>query len=218
MQQKNKIEQWEKELAEIASDVTDLIENQHIFHRLGEIIQTNPKINKDNFFWDHLKANYGAALVIGIARQVDERKDVVSLMRLLKDLERNNGVITRQWFVDQYKPDFMKAIGEQHFTDRFGNGIELDNSIIKKDIEELTLTTANVEKFRHTRIAHRKKDRGLEFDLSFQEVDTALASLEKLVIKYEALLNQAGFERLMPSILYDWEEIFCTPWIEKNGI
>ncbi len=213
------IEQWKKELEEITNDVTDLIENQHVFHRLGEIIKANPKIAKDNFFWDHLRANYGAAMVIGIARQVDEKKVVISLMRLLKDLERNYTVVTKKWFGDQYEnsPSALpRQIGEAHFADSFGNNAELDPAIVKKDIADLSAVTANVEKFRHTRIAHKNKDKSLKIDLSFQEVDDALAFLEKLVIKYQLLLNQAGYPKLMPSVHYDWEEVFRTPWLDDS--
>jgi hypothetical protein len=210
----SQIEQWKMELGEITNDVTDLMENQHIFHRVGEIILANIKINSDNFFWDHLRANYGAAMVVGIGRQVDERRDVISLMRLLKSIEKNNKIITKKWFADQYGTGLIRQVGEQHFADHFGKIETLDASVIKNDIAGLTAITENVKKFRHTRIAHKNKDRSLQIDLSFREIDDAVAFLEKLVIKYQLLLNQKGFTTLMPTVVYDWEAVLRTPWIE----
>jgi len=209
------ITRWKKEIEEITNDVTDLIENQHVFHRLGEIIQANSKLSKDNFFWDHLRANYGAAMVIGIARQVDGKAVVISLVRLLKDIERNHNIITKSWFADQYTT-LPRQIGEAHFVEHFGTGAEIDVSLVKKDINDLSTATKTIQKFRHTRIAHKNKDKTIKIDLSFQEVDNALALLEKLVIKYQLLLNQAGFSELMPSIHYNWEEIFRVPWINDS--
>jgi|SRR3989344_1920342 len=210
------IERWRNELKELTDDVIDLVENQHIYHRIGEIIAANPKISQDNFFWDHLRANYGAAMVVGIARQVDERRDVISLMRLLKDIERNASIITKQWFADRYEATLPRQIGERDFAENFGSGESLDPAIMRKDITDFSLITANVEKFRHTRIAHKNKDHSLRINLSFREVDDALTFLKNLIIKYQLLLNQSGMPDLMPVIQYDWEAILRVPWIEKK--
>jgi hypothetical protein len=125
-----KINQWKKEIEIITSDVTDTIESQFVFKRLGEIVKANPKINTDNLFWDHLKANFGASLVLGVARQVDNRKEVVSLWKLLKDIKVNASIITRDWFADQYEPNLSHQIGEQHFAEHFGSKSELDAAIV----------------------------------------------------------------------------------------
>jgi hypothetical protein len=50
-----KINQWKKEIEIITSDVTDTIESQFVFKRLGEIVKANPKINTDNLFGIILK-------------------------------------------------------------------------------------------------------------------------------------------------------------------
>lgn len=209
----SKIQQWKKEFGEITDDLIDIVENQSIFHRIGEIIQANPAINQDNFFWDHLRANYSAAMVVGIARQVDERRDVISFMRLLKDIERNASVITKQWFADQYEPHLPRQIGEAHFAENFGTGASLDSTIVKKDITDLASITAGIEKYRHTRIAHKAKDPAARTNLTFKDLDDAVDHLAKLITKYQLLLNQSGMPNLMPVIQYDWEAILRTPWI-----
>ena len=209
-----KIEQWKKEIGVIIADVTDAIESQFIFKRLSEIVNTNPKIKTDNLFWDHLTANFGAFLVLGIARQVDERREVISLLKLLKDIRDNAVVITRNWFADQYEPNLPRQIGEQHFSESFGSGATLDAAIVEKDIHDLESTTAKVKRFRHNRIAHKNADERLVISLNFAEVEEALRVIENLVIKYQLLLNQSGYDKLMPTITYNWESIFRTPWIE----
>lgn len=210
-----KIEQWKNEFDEITNDLIDIVENQFIFHRVGEIIQANSKINQDNFFWDHLRANYSAAMVVGIARQVDENRHVISFMRLLKDIERNTAVLTKTWFADQYEPNLPRQIGEAHFAENFGSGEVLDPSVVRKDIADLSSITAGIEKYRHTRIAHKAKDPALRTNLTFKDLDDAVGHLAKLITKYQLLLNQAGMPNLMPVIQYDWEAILRTPWIEK---
>lgn len=212
-----KIIQWKKEIERITNDVTDAIESQFIFKRVAELVGANPKINTDNLFWDHLRASFGAYMVLAIARQVDERTEVVSLLKLLKDIRGNSSILTRDWFSAQYEPNLNRQIGEQHFIEHFGTGTELEPAIVEKDIKTLECGTKKVEHFRHTRIAHKNADERLVIDLNFSEVEAALKVIEDLVIKYQLLLNQAGYEKLMPTITYNWESIFRTPWIE-NGI
>jgi hypothetical protein len=68
--------------------------------------------------------------VLGVARQVDNRKEVVSLWKLLKDIKVNASIITRDWFADQYEPNLSHQIGEQHFAEHFGSKSELDAAIV----------------------------------------------------------------------------------------
>jgi len=211
-----KIIQWKKELERITNDVTDTIESQFIFKRMVEIVGANSKINTDNLFWDHLRANFGADMVLGITRQVDERTEVVSLLKLLKDIRANSTLLTRDWFATQYEPNLPRQIGEQHFAEHFGTGTELDPAIVEQDIKTLEAATKKVERFRHTRIAHKNADERLVIELNFTEVEIALKVVEDLVIKYQLLLNQAGYDRLMPTITYNWESIFRTPWIDTE--
>lgn len=211
----SKIGQWKDEIERITNDFTDTIEARHILSRLREIITANPKINTDNLFWDHLTASFGASMVLGIARQVDERTEVISLLKLLNDIRSNASIITREWFADQYKPTLPREIGEQHFAENFGQMAELDTAIVEKDIQDLNQATAKVKKFRHTRIAHKNADERLVIDLNFEEVDKAIEVIERIVIKYQLLLNQSGMPQLMPVIQYDWEAIFREPWLKE---
>ncbi len=211
-----KIEQWRREMERITNDVTDTIESQFIFKRLAEIVAANPKINTNNLFLDHLTANFGASMILGIARQVDERTEVVSLLKLLKDIRDNSKAVTRDWFAAQYEPKLPRQIGERDFAQHFGSGSELDAAMVEKDIKDLESATAKIEKFRHTRIAHKNADDRLVIDLNFAEVEAALNVVEKLVIRYQLLLNQSGYTELMPTITYNWESVFRTPWIEDS--
>ena len=211
------IEKWKKEIERIKDDTTDTIEAQFIFKRLGEIVASNPKINSDNLFCDHLTASFGASLVLGVARQVDDRTEVVSLLKLLEELKNNPAVITKQWYGDQYEngpSPLGRAFADQSFEEHFGSKAELDPVLVEKDIQELKSATKKVERFRHTRIAHKNADERLVIDLNFSEVEEALKVIERLVIKYYLLLYKGGYTELMPTIGYNWEAIFRTPWIE----
>lgn len=211
-----KIEQWKKEIETITRDVTDTIESQFIFKRLGEIVAANPKISTDNLFWDHLAASFGADLVLGITRQVDTRTEVISLLKLLEDIRSNPGTLTKQWYGDQYEQGGIlgRPFAIQSYEEHFSVGDDLDPAMLEEDLQTLKTATAKVARFRHTRIAHKNADERLVISLNFAEVEEALKVIENLVIKYQLLLNQSGYDKLMPTITYNWESIFRTPWIE----
>src|SRR5579863_6851010 len=170
MDVETKIDQWRREIEIITSDVTDAIENQFIFNRVSQIVAANQKINRDNLFWDHLSANFGASSVLGIARQVDERSEVISLLKLLEDIKNNPGVATKTWLADLYQAKLPRQLGEQAFAEHFGLGEDIDPAILVEDIRKLKSATAKVARFRHTRIAHKNADKKLVIDLSFDEV------------------------------------------------
>lgn len=211
-----KIEQWKREIKVITNDVMDAIENQFIFNRVSEIVAANSKINKDNLFWDHFAASFGASSVLGITRQVDERTEVISLLKLLEDIKDNPGIATKTWLADLYEATLPRQMGEQAFVEHFGSGEDVDPAILEEDIRQLKVATSKVARFRHTRIAHKNASEKLVVDLSFDEAREALKVIEELVIKYNLLLNGGGFQKLMPEIQYGWEIVFRTPWIEKN--
>ena len=50
--------------------------------------------------------------------------------------------------------------------------------------------------------------------LRFNELTDAVQLLEKLTIKYVALIKAEVYSTLLPTFQYDWKEIFRFAWIE----
>lgn len=213
------LNKWRSAIEDITSDVTDLIENRFVFNRVVEMVNSNKELQQDNLYWDYLKLNHGSAMVLGISRQVDPNKHTYGFIKLLEDISKNSSTLTVEWFISFYKNptrELGKLMGEKDFRENFGAGKHVDKKIIDEDIGALKNATKVIQKFRHNRIAHKNKDKSLSFSLDFSEIGKALDILEKLVIKYHLLLNQAGFvDGLLPVIQYEWEEIFCKPWLKE---
>jgi hypothetical protein len=58
-----------------------------------------------SYFWQYLGDTYAATQALAIRRQADLRKDVISLARLLTDLSRDAGYMTRQAFLELWPED-----------------------------------------------------------------------------------------------------------------
>ncbi|MDB5189997.1 MAG: methylase [Parcubacteria group bacterium] len=211
------LKNWKEALEGITNNVIDMVESHFLFVRTMEVATANLDLGEGGFFWDHLKKNYASAMVLGIARQVDDRKEVESLHKFLKDLKKNHKIITKDWYASEYEksPALGKEFGEIAFEKDFGSGESLDETIVQTDIDALVLTTSKIEDFRHKRVAHKNKDKTLIFDVSFDDLTHALEELERIVKKYQVLINQSGME-LMPAIQYDWEKVYRVPWIKGS--
>ena len=187
------VNKWRDAIEDITNDVTDLIENRFVFNRVVKMVSENRELQQNNLYWDYLKLNHGSAMVLGISRQVDPDKHTYGLIKLLEDMSKNSPALTVDWFLSSYKNPTMelgKLMGEKDFRENFGTGSHVDKKIIEEDIKILKNATKIILQFRHNRIAHKNKDKSLSFSLDFSEIGKALDVLEKLVIKYQLLLNQ----------------------------
>lgn len=217
------IKRWKNLIEETTNDIADLVEDRYVFNEITSIVKKNQKLNKDNLFWDFLRTNYVASMVLGVCRQADINKNSLSLVNLLNEIFENPEVIIKEWFVAQYQKgkqgETKRAVvrqGEADFEKNFGRGNFIEPSIIYSDIGSLLYCTREIKKFRNKRIAHKDKNHKLKFNVNFNDLNKAIDALEQTTIKYNLLLNQSGYidSTLLPAIQYDWQEIFRIAWIK----
>lgn len=224
------IKKWKGLLDEIINDLTNLIENRHVFNEIVSICKENEELKEDNIFWQFLRINYVSSAVLNICRQIDTNPDSLSLINLLNEILQNPKAITKRWFASQYQKnikgdpqkmnDFKKimfGVGKVDFENKFGIRNFIRKSMVNSDVQKLKRHTKSIKKFRHKRIAHLDKNRKLKFHISFNDLDNAIDVLEEATLKYNLLLNQAAYAggTLLPTIQYDWKKIFKSPWIKK---
>lgn len=86
--------------------------------------------------------------------------------------------------------------------------------MVRKDYDMLNKKAKHLKRYTDKRIAHISV-RKVRVLLKFNDLDPALDYLDKLVIKYELILNAASYPgSIFPSGGEDWIEIFKTPWID----
>src|SRR5260370_38591736 len=152
MQQK--LEKWLKWLGEIHKDAEDLLESQHMFLTYIEIVKKNPDIESpaDYHWW--IRNNYISFIAMSIRRQAEWKDpDIISLGKLLKELEENPEVVTREW----YKKTFSYDWDDVDFTKAAGEGDYFNPEIAKKDLTTLTTLSQNITQFADRKIAHKSK-------------------------------------------------------------
>lgn len=167
-----KIRSWRKQIQTISTDLSDLQASRSVVERLRRAIAENPRLQTYNFLLDRMFRWYATSTLVMAYRDLDVRGDVVSMRRLLEDLRKNPGELTRDRFRKLHTgsdviaersadPESLSAfiMGrslEQYYTtiaDAKGRNLCVD--AIAADIDEIVAAAEDVHKARMTVYAHR---------------------------------------------------------------
>lgn len=208
MQQK--LEKWLKWIAEVHKDAEELLQSQYIFAAYVELVKNNPDIESPADFHWWTRNNYISYIAMSIRRQAEWKDpDIISLAKLLHEMQESPEVVTRQWYKDTFQYDWS----DTDFNNVAGKGAHFDPLIAQKDLETLTILSLNITKFADRKIAHKSKQPVPT--VKFDEIDGFIAEFEKILKKYILLFTASGYTGLRPIHQYDWEKIFTKPWIKK---
>ncbi|MFA5770769.1 MAG: hypothetical protein WC894_04730 [Patescibacteria group bacterium] len=195
-------------------DVEDLLYSKSQAEELERIIRANLFVQQNiGSFWEHYKLNLTYFLISKIWHQIDEDNRSLSLINLLKDLLSNHIFITKDWWVAQCEWLSLKT-----FENEFGKGDCLDPNLIREDVQSLKETTKEIKEFRHKQVGHKDKSGKFTSNISYAKIKKAINQIERLVIKYQLLLTQSGYENesLTPGP-DDWQVAFTKEWISSKN-
>lgn len=213
---KKEIANLRKGIGKIIKEVINLSDIEQIFYEIVAITEKNPKVSKNNSYWDFFKKIYISSMVLEICRQVDKDERSLSLINFLIQLRNDSFGINQSDFLKQYS---NKKHAVQIWKDSFENKKCVDCAMVILDIKKLESNTGKIYKFRNKKIAHKDKNNRLRFSLTFNDLKKAVKSIQNITEKYAWLFNVSNLPSSFYSTFADnWEEIFTIPWINKNKI
>lgn len=93
----------------------------------------------------------------------------------------------------------------------------LNVRLLDADLNALDAASKGLLAFTSGTIAHTSsKAIGKHFNLTFNDLDSAIDLLEKLTIAYRSLLTGKGSTSLIPVEQYDWYEQFTFAWRPRD--
>lgn len=206
---------WIEWITIIHNNIEELLTSQHIYKTYLEIVKNNPEIQSPRDFHDWVRKNYASAVAIHIRRELDIGSDVVSLKRLLTQIQKNPQIITKEWFKSMYKGSNAEDFAGGDFQNVAGVGEIFDPEIARRDIEKLEELGAHIEDYATLRLAHNSK-KSITKDPTYDDLDAFIKEYEEIVKKYILLFTASGYTSLTPTWQYDWEEIFTKLWIRPR--
>lgn len=215
------VERWTSWLTDdgpIAGTILRLQQDRERWRRLREMVASNPTIpdvdDTLGWFWYH----YACDAAIRIRRLADTADNSASLGRLLDEVATNASLLTRAWYLDQWRLRvsdddswelFHRANASEWF-DRFaGAGVpHLPTETAAHDAGRLEATVAPVKLFVDKRLAHHNP----KYDptLSYDQISTAIDTIGDLFNKYVRFVRQV--DPLPLTDLTAWGEAFTVAW------
>lgn len=174
-------QKWCDWLKVIEQEVSTLFAHHDIFGTTIEIVQNNQAIDKASPFWGYFIRTYADAMVMGIRRQCKDRKDSISLARLLREIAASPKLVQRSDFESLFRePDplgiYTRLKQEAFDTYAKPGSPYIDSARVINDLHSLKHTCKAIEEYADRRVAHwDQKDPS--FDLSLDTISAALNGL-----------------------------------------
>jgi len=221
---------WREWLVQIEEDIEQLYEFRRIYKDTREIISKNPAVQAPSLYHDFVDSCYVAYAVMAIRRQARCRKDSVSLVRLLKEIEKRPCIMSRQRFVAMYPEgparNWLAGPDYDRFSDKDGNQVSSevvrqdrhklgDNDELgsRQDRERLGSAYDRVIMLANKRVAHLDYTEPIDPVPTYADLDDAINALGSVFNKYSVLLTGTSFLKIEPTIVVDWTTIFQVPWL-----
>jgi hypothetical protein len=221
---------WREWLQQIGEDVTQLYEFRRIFKDSREIVSKNPAVQAPSLYHDFVASCYVAYAVMAVRRQVRRRRDSVSLVKLLKEIEDHPDVMSRTRFTDMYPVglprDILATADYDRFADRNGNQVspevvrqdrlklgDHEKSEPQQDRDRLESAVKRVIMLADKRVAHLDYTKPIDPVPTYADLDEAIDTLGSVFNKYNVLLTGTSLLTMEPTIAVDWTAIFQVPWL-----
>ncbi len=217
------VRRWCEDIETIGDALTQLQLSRQVYTELGKVIAKNSRLQAGNTLLERIFRWYVDHTLMAIRRDVDRRRDVVSLNKLLDNIRQNSSELTVDKFRllhtgRQERPTeelFSQWIDDMYSSLSDISGTRLDRAKVQSDIDALAVATDRLETMASESVAHRKRmtSKTSQPDpLYMKDVHSAVDIVERITQKYMAFLTGASFLTFMPVDQTDWPSIFTFPW------
>lgn len=207
------LEKWQRWIREdLFQDIVGLFYERTMYRQYWNIVVDAPDVVRSGpQFHSWVRHNYARAVALGLRRQVDQRRDVVSLRRLMIELAAASEGVTREWYVDMAGPDeFLQKRARESF-DRWGQD-HVERRTVRQDIDRLVEVTSPAVQWVDSTVAHLGANRKeLEISLKFTDLHEAVDVVVELYKSYSTLLTGA-YPAVEQLAVDPWEHIFEVAW------
>ncbi len=202
---------WREQVEIIDKEVRGLMESDARFRLSMKALEKWPA-SRLNVTYDWLVAMYARDAAVQIRRMLDRTGGVMSLWRLITDIQRHPLVCSRERFVLAYLDGLggnatrgaaptpeenaraWQRTAAQIFDDLAGgNHGHWPASVAQRDIDALEeqWKRSGLERITQTRIAHHVPEQPLHGRAIWQDTHDCIATLERIAKRYFFLLLQA---------------------------
>jgi AbiU2 len=205
---------------DIRSDVVGMHFKRMIWREVQEMVAANPEVGEvPSAFWDFYGENYAAAQAIAVRRQADRDARTCSLARLIKEMQADAELLTRDYYVglldERTDSDLLVKRANSDFDRLAGSGDHLDPEIPARDFEVLQNDAHRLRIYVNEHVAHDMAEPTLPEMPTYADLHAAIDSVGEIFKKYAVTLTGGWWATLEPAIQGDWKAIFRVPWLSS---
>ncbi len=212
----SKIDKWARWLEVIKQQTYAVMERRHIYKETTRVLSANPALPKTSAFYTWLHTSYADSVVMTVRRQIKSGAQSISLVRLLEEIEVDAKELSRTRWRALYEGTVLEGFADRHFDDLAGKHSEhVRAELVHADCERFKSAVGSIETWADKRIAHF--DRGDPPQApTFDDLDRALDSLDKLLRKYYLLVTGDAIAFTTPVIQHNWKKVFELAWLPRQ--
>jgi hypothetical protein len=206
-----KRQSWREWNDELDKAVGTLASDDFRFRLMMNVIRDNPAARRNGFLAVWLMRIHAQYAHIAIRRLTDWDKRTYSLRRFLIDVRDHCHALTRNSFVAQYPPA-MRDIAPEDFDRLVGKHRgHLPRRVVQRDIRKLDRIDSKLGDVTNKIVAHLERNPKITRHPLWRDVHHAIATLEKLCLKYQLLLRTSCPSTLVPVNAEEMLENFQAP-------
>jgi hypothetical protein len=204
------IQTWQSWLARIGVDVRNLYQSRRMFDEVTKRFQQYDADLVRGPLWIWMAGNWAWSMAMGVRRLTDLDHDVISMVRLLEEIEHHSDVVTRDWFITRWieanAPSILDIKTGVAFFDLYapGGAPHVLPEKIRRDRDCLQCDANRVRTVVNRRFAHYSVKQAPD-DVTLGEVGHALDMIGERYRVYERLLNQQVKVDLGTPLPSDWD-------------
>lgn len=213
VQEGQPIDRWKEWLRVIKDEILRMDVRRKIWQRYIEILNSNETLREAGLFHQWLTENYAAAQVLAVRRQVDRRRGVVSMRRLLEAIASQSAAISRERFV-RISFGGNEKLAARWVEDLF-EASSLRAQVVHDDVLRLDAVSDDVRAYGNARLAHWSQQ-PWSASVTYGQLHMAIDTLGSLLGRYSGLLFgpvQSSDVMLPPG----WERVFRMPWDSRRS-
>jgi hypothetical protein len=212
---------WCTQFDDLHDEILGLYHSRRVWQTIRTMVETNPDVRRSGIAEHRLTQCYSVTELSGVRRQVDKRKDALSLLRSLEHLARKPGMATRAWFDGELHARPQSAPYAATLASKFdafaGAGkLCVDKSLVQADCDRLRNDADRAKCVVDNFVAHQAdatRPGHLPPTITWGELDKAIDTIGYLYKKYYQLRFPGNLlSNLVPDLPAAWDCLFETAW------
>ncbi len=205
----------------IKNELVTMHLHRYVWQEVTKLVEDNTEL-PDSYWWEFMLDTYTTTQATAVRRQADRRRDVVSLKRLLIEVQGRASAITRAYWIEtlwKAEDHGERVVAGRQWDEHYGGSVggHLDPAIPRGDLARLDTAAEEVKNYVDMNVAHTSADPvAREVTLNVGDVHRAMDDVARVFRRYYGLFTASTLLTLTPFLQHDFFGVFRQAWMREG--